>query len=106
MNAAHIDIQGNGAGKVVVSVSGEIDLAVHDLLTEKIDSAVKMTTEGPVVIDLSKTTFLDSSGIRVLIEGLEAARHRELSYHVTGVTGIVHRVMEVTGVLEVLTGES
>jgi len=69
------DVQplGNGDFRVV----GELDLATADRLLEVIHPA--METPSDVTLDLGNVTFLDSSGIRALIEaGREAATHGKI----------------------------
>jgi anti-anti-sigma factor len=58
-----------------VSVSGEIDLANVDLVRESIIEAI---TSDPllVVLDLSRTTYLDSTGIALLFKLGQLLTHR------------------------------
>ena len=49
----------------VVSVVGEIDAATVPLLIERLDQIPDTTSK--VVIDLSETTFIDSSGLSALV---------------------------------------
>jgi len=51
---------------VVGSLSGEIDLSNAKALETEIEDAVPNTALG-MVLDLSKLTYLDSSGIRLLL---------------------------------------
>jgi anti-anti-sigma factor len=44
---------------------GELDLATADTLTASI---VQPNGAGPIVLDFSELTFMDSSGLRVLLE--------------------------------------
>jgi anti-anti-sigma factor len=99
---AHIDISHTGAGVTVVAVSGEIDLSAHDELSSAIVDAVQAKGTDQVIVDLSETAFMDSTGIKVLIRGHEAAAEAGVPYHVNGAQGPVRRVLEVTGVLSLL----
>ena len=61
----HIDIaQRNGA--TVLSVLGEVDLATAPILDEQI-SAVEAGDAATIVVDLDRVTFMDSSGLQVLL---------------------------------------
>jgi anti-anti-sigma factor len=51
---------------VVGSLSGEIDLSNAKELESEIENAVPNTARG-MVLDLSELTYLDSSGIRLLL---------------------------------------
>ena len=52
---------------VVVSPIGEIDLATIDAVRQQLDAARATTTL--VYLDLREVTFIDSAGIRLIVEG-------------------------------------
>ena len=85
-------------GVAVVRVVGELDLSTHEQLHEQLVGAAG---EEPVVVDLSKCKFIDSSGIRALLLGYEAIKTggggtgRVL---IAGAQPQVLRVLEMTGV--------
>lgn len=84
---------------VVVSVMGEIDLATSPALREALDDAV---SRGPnVVVDLTGTTFLDSTGLSDLVRGREEATDKGRQFHLVVTNPRVHRVLEITGLSEV-----
>jgi anti-sigma B factor antagonist len=49
----------------VVWLSGEVDMARSEALGRGLDVAID--GQGPLVVDLSGVTFMDSSGLRVLL---------------------------------------
>jgi anti-anti-sigma factor len=51
-------------------VEGEIDVAAAGAFGEALDQAAAL---GPLVLDLSGVTFMDSSGLHVLLRAAEAA---------------------------------
>jgi anti-sigma B factor antagonist len=57
--------------EVAIQVSGDVDLATSPQLESVLDRFANDGT-GAVTLDLSRVTFFDSSGIRVLV----AAKHR------------------------------
>ena len=59
-------------GEAVVYLGGELDLAVRDLLVDALTAALDMRDR--LVIDLSRTTFIDSTGLKVLVD---VWRHRQ-----------------------------
>ncbi|MEV4414863.1 STAS domain-containing protein [Catellatospora sp. NPDC049609] len=91
--------------QAVVAVNGEIDMTVHDLLLDTLMHAARVPGVKTVTVDLSQTSFLDSGGVRVLVSGRSAALARGVDYQVTGVHGLTQRVLAVTGVLPLLTGD-
>ena len=79
----------------VIRIVGELDLASVELVKA---GMVPFLASGPrqVTIDLEKLTFMDSSGIALLVQSANRVDRVEL----TNVTPIVRRVLEVTGLLE------
>lgn len=59
-------------GVIVVGVRGEIDLANAHVLQTVLDRA---THDGrPVVVDLEKTSYIDSTGLHLLVKARSASR--------------------------------
>jgi anti-anti-sigma factor len=84
------------AGRTVVALTGECDLAVSDELTSALLSAVR---DAPVVIvDLSGLRFLDSSGVHGLVTAHHAARAAGRRLYAVAPHGMVATVLDVTGV--------
>jgi anti-anti-sigma factor len=61
-----------GVGEVVVYVHGEADFAPAPRLLRALQSALE--SDRTVIIDLGGMTFIDSQGIRVLIEAYKATQ--------------------------------
>ena len=82
-----------------IAVRGEIDINAIDALDSALDSKIRMTT-GAFVVDLTKTTFLDSSGLATLMRarGLLGTEDRELVLLCR--PGPVPRILELTGTIE------
>jgi anti-anti-sigma factor len=57
-----------------IRLVGELDMSSARELEEALGSAVEQA--GPVLIDLSELTFMDSTGISVLLKATEALRGR------------------------------
>lgn len=102
MNGAPVQLRAHQEGGAhVVSISGEIDLSNADRVRREIVDGVPPGTTA-VVVDLSGTTYLDSSGIRALFELRAALDGRGWPLGlVVPLTGHVRTVLEITAV----TGE-
>jgi anti-sigma B factor antagonist len=61
----------NTGGEIVVAVSGEIDLTAAEELWQTVSAALTMSNR--LVIDLTETTFMDSTALSML-----ARAYREL----------------------------
>ena len=51
--------------ETVIHVRGDIDLTTHDTMVRMLDDAARGRN---VIVDLSRTTFMDSSGLQALME--------------------------------------
>jgi anti-sigma B factor antagonist len=80
----------------IIVVVGEIDASNADQLAANLASAA----DGGVLVDLSSVGFMDASGVRVLVEE-HLRREHSGGVVVLAASRIVHRVMELCGLLEV-----
>ncbi len=82
----------------VVSVEGEIDLATAPTVAAAL--AARESAERALVLDLRDTAFLDSSGIRVLVEAHRAAARDGIPFTVVPGHAGIRELLETTGVAE------
>jgi anti-sigma B factor antagonist len=85
------------AHRLQVSVE-EVDRASVGVLDEQLAAALRDHTGGTLVVDLGAVRFLDSSGIRALIDADRTAARDGGRVNVVGATGVVRRALEVSGV--------
>jgi anti-sigma B factor antagonist len=80
----------------VVSVGGEVDLGTAHELSEA--AIVAMQEIGPsIVLDLSGVTFMDSTGLKVLLAVNNRAQLAGGRLVLAGAKRPVHRVVSITG---------
>ena len=82
---------------------GEVDVASSPALRAKIAELLDGGADR-IVLDLSEMTFIDSSGLGVLVGALK--RVRELDRHdlvLIGLQGPPRRVFEITGLTELFS---
>ena len=82
--------------RVVVRPVGEVDLATAPAFEERVREAAAAGF-ARVVIDLRDVTFLDSSGLRVLLAAHVAGQDGSPPLDVVRARPGVHRVLELTG---------
>lgn len=88
---------------VRVAAAGEIDMATAPKWKAVMLAAIEQPIPPrDVRIDLADVTFMDASGIGVLISGREAARCRGVGFTVHNPQGAVLRVFEILGLTETL----
>jgi anti-sigma B factor antagonist len=85
----------------VVEVSGEIDLHSAPQLRAEL-LKVGEVAKPRYVIDLNEVSFIDSTGIGVLVGALKRAREKAGNLHFCGAQSRVKRVFESTGLMRAL----
>lgn len=88
-------------GCAVLAVSGEVDLATAPQLRNQL---IDLVADGHrrIVVDLSGTDFLDSTGLGALVAGLKRLRAHDGEMRVVCTTPRVRKVFELTHVDRVL----
>jgi anti-anti-sigma factor len=83
---------------ICVTVIGQLDLEAEDELTEIVSQALSTPEVVAVHLDLTAISFIDSSGLRVLIQASELAREHDLAFTIDlAATGPVTRLLALTG---------
>jgi len=77
-----------------VAVTGEMDLFTTAEVRAALEETVRTAHPREVVVDLENVVYIDSSGLRLLLDA-HHAKHYEL--RIAGVGPAVQRVLEVTG---------
>ena len=87
-------------GNPVIFLSGEIDMARAQALS--LSLAPWVEAGGPVILDFSGVSFMDSTGLRVLIEACKALGDRGciIIYGAHGATSTVLRMTKVDEAME------
>ena len=88
-------------GTVTVTLRGELDLGSIAALEERL-SAVEQEAPKRIVLDISDLSFIDSSGLRVLLVADGRARESGHELVLTPGSDAVQRVFEMTGARELL----
>ncbi|MGO9489846.1 MAG: STAS domain-containing protein [Solirubrobacteraceae bacterium] len=93
-----IDIR-QESDRVVLTLQGELDMANASLLQGAIEEE-KLQDTKTVVLDLEQLTFLDSTGLRIILSAREMCWRRGQEFAVTPGSQQVQRLLSVTGVGE------
>jgi anti-sigma B factor antagonist len=90
-------------GKSVLRVVGEVDVSTASKLRDSLGEIPQGT--GIVIVDLSEVTFLDSSGLGVLVAGWKrlSTGGEEADLRLVVVRPVIQRVLEVTGLVKVFS---
>jgi anti-sigma B factor antagonist len=91
------------ADTITVHVAGDVDLSTVGELDRAMLTAVNGDVSS-VVIDLAAVTFIDSAGINTLLKSRRLADELDRQFRVANATGVVRDVLDLTGVLDHLSG--
>lgn len=84
------------AGRTVVTVAGELDIHSAPALASQLDPCTKVD-HALVIVDLSGVTFMDSTGLGVLVSALKHVREHEGTLDVVVSEPRVLKVLALTG---------
>jgi anti-sigma B factor antagonist len=84
-------------GGIVLRAGGELDMATVDRLRAHIDDAIKDAES--IELDMTGVTFIDSTGLRALIMGREAAAAAGREFGVVP-SDAVRKLVELAGLTE------
>lgn len=93
---------GRERGAVVVGVFGELDCATAAILEQRMEDLLEAQGNLTVVIDLSGMTFVDSSGLSVLVTAFRHLRDRGGELLLRHPSASTRKVFEITGLSRVL----
>ncbi|MEV0676485.1 STAS domain-containing protein [Actinosynnema sp. NPDC050436] len=84
------------ANPTVLRVAGELDLDTTPQLLEVLDS-VHLGADAGLVVDLTRLSYCDSTGITALITAHQRAEAAGASFALSGVTPDLMRVFHIVG---------
>lgn len=90
---------GGGPDGSVVAPRGELDVATQGELRAALE---RQAARGAVTLDLSGLLFLDSSGLRLILETAAAAQRDGFAFAVLPGSPSVQRLFEIAGVIELV----
>jgi anti-sigma B factor antagonist len=91
---------GRSRDVVRIAVEGELDLATAPQLAAHLDAAAR--PGGAVVLDLARLSFLDSSGVALLLGVTRRAAREAWTLTISGTPPAARDVLELCGLIDVL----
>ena len=81
----------------ILRLRGCLNIDSSPALRDRLLAMLRAQSPEPVIVDLTDATYIDSSGIATLIEGLKLARIRQTTLCVHGLQGRLLHLFQVTG---------
>jgi anti-anti-sigma factor len=85
----------------VVRATGEIDLTTITVLRRELYAAREEAVT--VLLDMSGVTFIDSSGLHLLLEASHSSAESDWGFFVVRPSDVVKRLIEISGTADLLT---
>lgn len=92
-------------GVLVAWLSGELDHHAADTAKAELDSALMRRKGGKVVLDLSRLTFMDSSGIGVVLGRYKKVKESGGKLAVRSPSEKMDRILRLAGIYSVVDRE-
>lgn len=88
-------------GVPVVSVKGEVDVSTAPELNDRLERV--RPAHGTIVVDMTDVTFVDSTGLGVLVTALHGRRDQGGDLRLVITDPHISKVMDITGLNEVFS---
>jgi anti-sigma B factor antagonist len=97
-----IESRREGEGAAVLTLAGEVDVSN---VAEVREAALKLLEDGikRLVFDLSGVTYMDSSGLGMLVGLLKRVRESKGEVAIAGATARVSRLFDITGLKQIFS---
>lgn len=89
-------------GIMICSVTGEIDLYEAPGFHKQYQSLSSRDSSCHFIIDLEKTTYIDSSGIGVLFQIFTDAKQRKIQFCICNAIGMVEKLFQLSRMTSIL----
>lgn len=86
------------SGDLVVGLSGEIDHHNASRVVSAVDDLLDSCEVSSLILDFSKVTFMDSSGVGLVLGRYNIARRRGIKLSLRNVPGFARRIFILSGV--------
>ncbi|NJP92593.1 STAS domain-containing protein [Nonomuraea sp. FMUSA5-5] len=86
------------SGACVLTIDGEVDVTTSQELETYLD-LVRRSLDDHLIVDAGRLSFLDSSGLTVLLAAAILAQARGAAVHLVGLQPRVARILEITGAM-------
>ena len=90
---------------LIASLSGELDECTAEYARISLDTILKdlcVTCPAKLILDFENVTFMDSTGIGVLLGRYNKFIKNNISIEIKNATGHIDRILRMTGIYEIM----
>ena len=84
------------------SLCGELDESCAARVRQQLDTLLQSPDIGKVVLDLSGVSFMDSTGIGMLIGRYKSLKAREIPLLLASPSSVVDKLLSLSGIYEIM----
>lgn len=88
--------------KLIITIIGELDHHSSDEIRNKIDDRIERGGYKKVILDFSNVTFMDSSGIGVIIGRYKKLKLLKSNLCIANVNNSIKKVFELSGIFKII----
>ena len=93
----------NDGGGICAELSGELDEYSAEYVRISLDSLLEKHLNGnKLVLDFSGVSFMDSTGIGMLLGRYNKFAKNDISLYIKNPTSYVNRIFEMTGIYQII----
>lgn len=96
----HIDFQMTDE-ILIATLAGELDHHSAAVIREEIDQTIEAFLSKHLIFDFGKVSFMDSSGIGVIMGRYKKISQLEGQLIITGCSEYIHRILEMAGIFTI-----
>jgi len=97
----HIKFTNRGT-TLIIRINGELDHHTAEYVRQKIDSEILKSTTRNIIFDFSELSFMDSSGIGVIIGRYKNIRKLNGKAAVVNINDQIMRILSMSGILKII----
>lgn len=90
-----------GNERLILALEGKLDTTTAPQLQDALIPAFNEAKE--IILDFSKLAYVSSAGLRVLLMGQKTSNDKKVPMTLTGVSGEIMEVFDMTGFSDMLT---
>ena len=95
---ARLEFSGDESPAALLVLAGELDVSAAEVLTSTLE---QVNTSAPgLILDMAAVTFIDSSGLRTLIQARQMFRNELASVTIRDPQPTTTRLLELTGLTD------
>lgn len=87
---------------LIIKIIGELDHHYSEYVRQKVDAQIMKSTIKNIIFDLSKLSFMDSSGIGVIIGRYKNIQNLKGKAAIVSTHSHINRILHATGILKIM----